>query len=291
MTSVAGVVDAAVQRLRAAGFTADEARRDAVVIARGLRHWSMADWLVQSRAEAPPDFQTMFDALVARRAAHEPVAYLLGEKEFYGRLFRVTHDTLVPRPETEGLVDAALAWLRQRARHSREAARVLDIGTGTGCVAITLALEAAAPPGLVLAATDISIEALAIARDNALRLGAAGVGFRHGHLFAGSAPPFHLIVSNPPYVPERDRDTLQPDVRLFEPGGALFSGEDGLGLIRELVPAARRGLAPGGAVMLEVGAGQADEVCALLEAEGFSRVQQQKDLQGIPRVIIGHVSL
>jgi release factor glutamine methyltransferase len=289
MTSVAGVVDAAVQRLRAAGFTADDARRDAVVIARGLRHWSMADWLVQSRAEAPPGFQAMFDALVARRAAHEPVAYLLGEREFYGRIFRVTHDTLIPRPETEGLVEAALALLHQRARQNRAAARVVDIGTGTGCVAITLALEAG--PGLIVTATDISIDALAIARDNAIRLGAPGVDFRHGHLFAGSAPPFDLIVSNPPYVPGRDRDTLPPDVRLFEPAGALFSGDDGLDLIRELAPAARRGLAPGGALMLEIGAGQADDVRALLEVAGFSRVQHQKDLQGIPRVITGHVSL
>ena len=291
MTSVAGVVDAAVQRLRAAGFTPGEARRDAVVIARGLRHWSMADWLVQSRAEAPPGFQAMFDALVARRAAHEPVAYLLGEKEFYGRPFRVTHDTLIPRPETEGLVEAALTWLRQRARQHHAAARVVDIGTGTGCVAITLALEAGAQPGLTVTATDTSIDALAVARDNAIRLGAPGVDFRHGHLFAGSAPPFDLIVSNPPYVPGRDRDTLPPDVRLFEPPGALFSGEDGLDLIRELVPTARRGLAPGGALMLEIGVGQADDVRALLEAEGFSRVQHQKDLQGIPRIITGHVSL
>lgn len=286
MTSIAGVVDAAVQRLRAAGFTGEDARRDTVVIARGLLRWNMADWLVQSRTEAHPNFQTMFDALVARRATHEPVAYLLGEKEFYGRAFRVTYDTLIPRPETEGLVDAALTWLRQRTRRSSVAARVVDIGTGTGCVAVTLALEAGARPGLVLTATDTSIDALAIARDNAARLGAAGVDFRHGHLFAGSAPPFDLIVSNPPYVPGRDRDTLQPDVRVFEPASALFSGEDGLDLIRELVPAARRSLAPGGALMMEIGAGQADAVCALLDAEGFSTVRQQKDLQGIPRVII-----
>ena len=291
MISVAGVVDAAVQRLRAAGFTAEDARRDAVVIARGLLRWSVADWLVRSRTEAHPGFQAMFDTLVARRTTHEPVAYLAGEKEFYGRTFRVTHNTLIPRPETEGLVEAALTWLFHRARHNREAARVVDIGTGTGCVAITLALEAAAPPGLVLTATDISIGALAIARDNAARLGAAVLDFRHGHLFAGSAPPFDLVVSNPPYVPERDRDALQPDVGLFEPAGALFSGEDGLDLIRELVPAARRVLAPGGALMMEIGAGQPDEVRALLESEGFSRVQQQRDLQWIPRVIIGHVSL
>lgn len=291
MTSVAGVVDAAVRRLQAAGFTAEDARRDAVVIARGVLRWSAADWLVRAGTEAHPDVQAVLDALMARRATREPVAYLVGEKEFYGRAFRVTHDTLIPRPETEGLVDAALTWLRQRARHLGEAARVVDVGTGTGCVAITLALEVEARPGLVLTATDISVDALAVARDNTTRLGATGVDFRHGHLFAGSAPPFDLVVSNPPYVPGRDRDTLPADVRLFEPAGALFSGEDGLDLIRDLVPAARRVLAPGGAVMLEIGAGQADRVRALLEAEGFSHVQQQKDLRGIPRVITGRVSL
>lgn len=282
MTSVAGVVDAAVCRLRAAGFAADDARRDATVVARHLLRWSVADWLSHSREDAPPDFQSSFDALIARRAAHEPVAYLVGEKEFYGRPFRVTSDTLIPRPETEGLVEAALAWVRAR---SPGAAHVVDIGTGSGCVAITLALEAGARPGLMFTATDISTGALSVARDNATRLGATTVVFRTGHLLADTALPVDLIVSNPPYVPARDRDTLQPDVRLFEPATALFAGDDGLDLIRELVPAARRALAPGGALMMEIGDGQADAVCALLDAEGFSHVQRQPDLQGIPRII------
>lgn len=282
MTSVAGVVDAAVCRLRAAGFAADDARRDATVVARHLLRWSVADWLSHSREDAPPDFQSPFDALIARRAAHEPVAYLVGEKEFYGRPFRVTSDTLIPRPETEGLVEAALAWVHAR---SPGAAHVVDIGTGSGCVAITLALEAGARPGLMFTATDISTGALSVARDNATRLGATTVAFRTGHLLADTALPVDLIVSNPPYVPARDRDTLQPDVRLFEPATALFAGDEGLDLIRELVPAARRALAPGGALMMEIGDRQADAVCALLDAEGFSHVQRQPDLQGIPRII------
>lgn len=284
MTSVAGVVDAAVCRLRDAGFAADDARRDATVVARHLLRWTLADWLSHSREVVPPDFQPNFDALISRRGAHEPVAYLVGEKEFYGRPFRVTSDTLIPRPETEGLVEAARTWLNG---HSTNTARVVDIGTGTGCVAITLALETGARPGLTFTATDISTGALSVARDNATRLGATAVAFRTGHLLADTALPVDLIVSNPPYVPARDRDTLQPDVRLFEPATALFAGDDGLDLIRELVPAARRALAPGGALMMEIGDGQADAVCALLDAAGFSHVRRQPDLQGIPRIIIG----
>lgn len=284
MTTVAGVVDAAVHRLRAAGFAADDARRDATVVARHLLRWSLADWLSHSRDDALPNFQPTFDALIARRGAHEPVAYLVGEKEFYGRPFRVTRETLIPRPETEGLVEAALAWLRA---HSAGTAHMVDVGTGSGCVAITLALEAEARPGVTFSATDISTGALAVARDNATRLGATAVAFLTGHLLADTALPVDLIVSNPPYVPARDRDTLQPDVRLFEPASALFAGDEGLDLIRELVPAARRALAPGGALMMEIGDGQADAVCALLDAAGFSHVQRQPDLQGIPRIIIG----
>jgi len=283
MTSVAGVVDAAVRRLRAAEFAADDARRDAAVVARHLLRWSLADWLSHSHDDPPPDFQPTFDALIARRSAHEPVAYLVGEKEFYGRPFRVTSDTLIPRPETEGLVEAALTWLTARRPQTTH---VVDVGTGSGCVAITLALETGPRPGMTFTATDTSTGALAVARDNATRLGATAVAFRPGHLLADTTLPVDLIVSNPPYVPARERDTLPPDVRLFEPAAALFAGDDGLDLIRELVPVARRALAPGGALMMEIGDGQADAVCALLEAGGFSDVQRQPDLQGIPRIII-----
>jgi release factor glutamine methyltransferase len=286
MSSVAGVVDAAVQRLRAAGFTADDARRDAVVIARGVLGWSLADWLSKSRDEPPDGFQHAFEALVARRVACEPVAYLLGEREFYGRPFRVSPDTLIPRPETEGLVEAALTWMQQHRERMTRSLRVVDVGTGTGCLAVTLARESNRAPHPTIWATDISTAALDMARVNAGQLGARNIHFRHGHLLAGLPLPVDLIVSNPPYVPGRDRDTLPADVRLFEPGEALFGGEDGLDVIRVLVPAARHALAPGGALMMEIGAGQADAVTALAQAHGFARVESRADLQGIARVII-----
>ncbi len=288
MIAVASVVDAAVARLCAAGFPRDEARRDAGVLARGILRWTLADWLTRSATEAPADFAATLDALVARRAHHEPVAYLLGEKEFYGRAYRLTSHTLIPRPETEGLVDAALAWLHGRAEGASRPAHVVDVGTGSGCIAVTLALEAASL-GAVISATDISADALDTARENAHRLGAGTVHFHQGHLLADVALPVDLIVSNPPYVPSRDRQSMQPDVADYEPPTALFGGDDGLDVIRQLIPEARRGLAAEGALIMEVGIGQADAIAGLLEAAGFAGVTRHADLQGIPRVIVAHL--
>lgn len=283
MITVASVVDAAVARLCDAGFSPDEARRDAGVLARSLLRWSLADWLTRADMGAAQDFQTTFADLVDRRRQREPVAYLLGEREFYGRAFRVTRDTLIPRPETEGLVDAALAWIRRAAPRPL---RIIDVGTGTGCVPITLALECPSAVDLAIVATDTSPEALVIARDNALRLGATRVDFRVGNLLADVMPPVDLVVSNPPYVPAHDRDGLQPEVVRFEPHGALFAGDDGLDVIRELIPAARHALIPGGALMMEIGSGQADHVAALLQAGGFTGIERHRDLQGIERIIV-----
>ena len=288
MTAVASVVDAAVARLCAAGFSRDDARRDAGVLARSILRWSLADWLAQSSTEAPADFAPTLDALIARRARHEPVAYLLGEKEFYGRPYRVTRHTLIPRPETEGLVDATLAWLRERAEGALRPPRIIDVGTGSGCIAITLALEGASL-GAKISATDISPDALATARENAHRLGAATVHFHQGDLLADVALPVDAIVSNPPYVPSHGRQSMQPDVADYEPSTALFAGDDGLDVIRQLIPEARRGLAPGGVLIMEVGIGQADAITALLEAAGFAGVERHADLQGIARVIVAHV--
>ncbi len=287
MIAVASVVDAAVSRLCAAGFSRDEARRDAGVLARAILQWSLADWLARSSTEAPEGFHATLDALIARRQHHEPIAYLLGEREFYGRVFRVTRHTLIPRPETEGLVDAALAWLHGRADDAVHPTRIVDVGTGSGCIAITLALETASA-GAIVSATDISADALVVARENAGRLGADAVRFHQGHLLADVPLPVDLIVSNPPYVPARDRLSLQPDVADYEPPAALFGGGDGLDIIRPLISEARRGLSPDGVLIMEVGLGQADHVVTLLEAAGFSRSEIHADLQGIARIIVAH---
>lgn len=296
--TIADVVEGAVAVLCDAGFSTEEARGDALVIARGVLGWSLADWLSRSATEAPQSFRTNFANLIKRRRNREPVAYLLGAKEFYGRRYRVTRDTLIPRPETEGLVEAALAWLSstellrasQREEGIQRPMRIVDVGTGTGCVAITLALESRGVTPLAITGTDTSDGALAVARDNALRLGASDVDFRLGNLLADLPGPVDLIVSNPPYVPVRDRHMLQQDVVGYEPSGALFGGDDGLEVIRQLIPAARQVLAPNSALMLEIGLGQADRVTALLKAAEFTSVHRHQDLQGIDRVIVARLA-
>ncbi|MBM3749864.1 MAG: peptide chain release factor N(5)-glutamine methyltransferase [Acidimicrobiia bacterium] len=277
MPSVAATVAAAAARLCADGFAPDDADRDAAVIARGVLGWSLADWLSRRHEDSQPAFIATFDAFVTRRATGEPVAYLLGTREFYGRDFIVEPGVLVPRPETELLIDTALAWVRTTGAHA-----VADVGTGTGCVAVTLTLE---HPSLSILATDCSADALAIARRNAAALGASSIEWRLTDLLDGVQGPVDLVVSNPPYVPERDRESLQPDVRDFEPALALFGGPDGLDVVRRLIPSAHARLIPGGALMMEVGIDQSPSVTHLLEAAGFSDITWHPDLQHIPRVV------
>ncbi|MGE5836470.1 MAG: peptide chain release factor N(5)-glutamine methyltransferase [Acidobacteriota bacterium] len=288
MTFVQSAADAA-RKLEAAGLTADESRRDAVVLARWCLRWSAADWLTRADRPATAEFSSAFQAAVERRARREPLAYITGEREFYGRLFEVTPAVLIPRPETELLVEEALRCLQQLERRQASGGqlrpRVLDIGTGSGCVAITLALEV---PAAAVVATDVSSAALDVARRNARQLDAARIEFRHTKLVGDASDDFDLIVANPPYVPESTRASLPPEVREYEPGGALFAGWDGLDVIRLLVPAAARVLCPGGWLVMEIGIDQADEVTRILHGtEFFSMIRFARDLQGIERVVAG----
>lgn len=225
-----------------------------------------------------------YKALHKRRRAGEPVAYLTGVREFYGRVFRVDARVLVPRPDTEILVETALA----RTKHLSLSARVLDLCTGSGCVAISLGRER---PTTRVVGVDISPGALALAQENALRLGAVNVGFLAGDLFAPLGPPgrvrFDLITANPPYIPDGEIPTLQQDVRDFEPKLALAGGPDGLGLVRRIVAEAPGYLEEGGSLALEVAAGQAPDVRALLEQRGFRAVEIARDLGGHERVVSG----
>ncbi len=274
----------AAASLVAAGFSPEDARRDAGVLARFALGWSLADWTARARERAPDGFGDEVDTLVARRAKHEPVAYITGVREFYGRRFRVDAATLIPRPETEGLIQAAI----EIARASTAPGCIVDVGTGSGCIAISLALEL---PGSHVVATDISGDALDIARGNAMRLGAGHVRFERVHASAflpPGLPPAQLIVTNPPYVPERDRQLLSRDVRDFEPAAALFAGDDGLDVIRALVPAAARALAAGGSLVMEIGAGQAGIVSDVVTHAGLELDGIRPDLQGIPRVVVAH---
>lgn len=227
-----------------------------------------------------PGAAERFAGLAARRLAGEPIAYLLGRREFYGRDFRVGPGVLIPRPETELLVEIAMAKLR-----GRNDARILDLGTGSGCVAITLALEVA---GSRVTGVDASSDALAIARANGERLGAA-VEFMVSDWFRAVAGRFHVVVGNPPYVAENDAHLTQGDLR-FEPMSALASGTDGLDAIRRIVTAAPGHLESGGWLLLEHGFDQGNAVADLISAAGFREIEQHRDLAGLPRVCGGRLT-
>jgi release factor glutamine methyltransferase len=220
------------------------------------------------------------EALVARRAAGEPVAYILGEREFYGRSFKLTPDTLIPRPETEHLVEAALARLP-----ADRSVKVLDIGTGSGCIAITLKLER---PAWQVTAVDISAAALNVARSNAEQLG-ADMRFVESDLFSGLGPGhFDLIVSNPPYVAAGDVHLARGDVR-FEPRSALASGPVGLDAIQVIVKLAPTHMEAGGWLLLEHGWDQGEAVARLLAEAGFTDTFLERDLAGQARVSGGRL--
>ena len=218
-------------------------------------------------------------ALLARRAAGEPLAYLLGEKEFRGLMLKVDPRVLVPRPETEHLVDWALELL-DGALHDRAAPRVIDLGTGSGAIAIAVRH---AHPAADMTATDASEAALAVARDNAQRLGLA-IRFAAGSWWSAvpgaAGAGFDLALSNPPYIAERDPHLAALN---HEPAAALTPGGDGLGALRAIIAGAAQRLAPGGWLLVEHGFDQADAVQALLQAHGFASIETRADLAGQPR--------
>ncbi|MGY6587626.1 MAG: peptide chain release factor N(5)-glutamine methyltransferase [Wenzhouxiangella sp.] len=223
-----------------------------------------------------------FEALLARRHAGEPLAYILGQREFYGREFSVNPAVLIPRPETELLVDLTLKL------GLPDNAKLADIGTGSGCIGLTLAAE---QPTWALWLCDLSADALAVAEANRVALGLTGqVELSSGDLLAAlpAALRFHAITSNPPYVAEGDRHLEQGDLR-FEPSMALSSGADGLDIIRRLAQGADNHLVPGGWLLMEHGFDQAEAVRALLEENDFQNIASHRDLAGIERVTLGKI--
>jgi release factor glutamine methyltransferase len=223
-----------------------------------------------------------FRELVKRRRAREPVAYVLGVREFYGRPFRVDPRVLIPRPDTETLVDVAL----ERTRHVSMSLRTLDLCTGSGCVGITLARER---PTSSVVVSDASADALSVARENALRLGAYNVAFRRGDLFAAVDPAwrFDLVTANPPYVVDGELAELQPEIRDHEPRLALAGGDDGLAIVRRIVAGAREHLADAGRLAIEIGFGQGQAAAELFVTAGFAEVEVRRDYARIERVVSG----
>jgi release factor glutamine methyltransferase len=267
-------IDAAARILAAAGI--DTARLDAELLMAAACGADRAA-IVAGSCEPDSAGLARFEALVARRAQRVPLAYLTGHREFYGLDLTVSPAVLIPRPETETVVDAALGWLA-----SRPEARVLDLGTGSGCIAIAIAANA---PRARVVASDISAEALEVARANASRLRLAErIEFVFSDLFEALAGErFDLVVSNPPYV--EDSAALAPEVERYEPRAALFAGADGLAFHRRMAAALGDHLASGGTALIEVGAGQAAAVAALMRTAGAIETVVTRDLAGVERVV------
>lgn len=279
--SVRDLVDAASRQLEAAGIEATEAARDAEVLARHVLGWDRARLFAHGRDPAPLEFTDRFAEAISRRARREPVSQILGHREFWGREFDLAPGVLTPRPETEWLVEEALACA---AACRTETPVILDACTGCGCVAISLAC---ALPHARVIATDLCWQALALARRNAARHGVADrVALIRTSLAAGLRGPLDLAVANPPYVPTPDLDTLPPEVRNYESRLALDGGSDGLQTIRALIGEAARVVRPEGWLLFEFGAGQHVQIPALLGGTCWHLVRIQRDLQGHPRTAV-----
>lgn len=266
MTTVAAALAAARTKL-----PASEAR-----LLLGHVLGQSAAWMLAHDDEMlEEDMLLVFASLVARRAGGEPVAYLVGYREFFGREFVVSPAVLIPRPETELLVEVALAGMA-----ASESSRILDLGTGSGCIAITLALESCSAK---VSAIDSSEAALTLARHNAELLG-GHVDFLLSDWFGSlGGERFDAIVANPPYIAASDRHLAEGDLRC-EPLAALSGGADGLEALRHIIAAAPEHLTPAGAIWLEHGYDQADAVRELLAAAGLTGIEQHRDLAGIARV-------
>ncbi len=282
MVTVAACLEAATKRIAdVLGLAKREARLEAQVLAAHAWQVDRA-WLIAHDSDPLTERQAVeFEALLTRRLAGEPVAYLVETREFYGRSFQVSPEVLIPRPDTELLVELALAHTPPL-----QPVEVLDLGTGSGCIAITLALER---PFARITAVDRFAAALGIAQRNAGIL-SAHVEFLTSDWFNGLAGRrFDLIVSNPPYIATADPHLTRGDVR-FEPPTALAAGVDGLDDLRHLAAAAGLHLKPGGRLLLEHGYDQGAACRALLRQAGFSEVTTLKDLAGLDRVTLGHLA-
>lgn len=278
-TTLRAELTSAEDRLRRAGVPDPEL--DAELLLAHVLGTDRAGILTRARDPLGSELARRYEELVQRRERRQPLQYLTGTQEFYGLEFAVDPRVLIPRPETEGLVEAVLRL------KPAEGARVVDLGTGSGCIAVTLAVEC---PQVRLFAVDRSPAALDVARANALRHGVEQrIEFSTGDL--GRVPAvwrgrMDIVASNPPYVTEEEWSTLQPEVRDHEPRDALVSGRSGLEAYRRLAPAAFDMLRPEGRLVVELGYGQVSRVEALLRAAGFTGVESFPDLRGIQRLLV-----
>jgi release factor glutamine methyltransferase len=265
-------------RLIGAGIQPADAAVDVDLYARSILNWDRARLITNLHSEQPADLEPRFSQWLARREQGEPSAYITGVREFWSMEFRVTPAVLIPRPETEFLVEEALAVIRRG-----NVRRIADIGTGSGCIAVALAADA---PNCVVVATDVSHEALEVARHNAERHGVADrIQFVQTSYLDGTDGEFDLIVANPPYVREGDKPALARDVR-HEPDVALFGGATGLRDIEGVLDTASERLRPQGWFIMEFGFGQEDDVRARVVPRPLRLDHVHADLQGLPRTAI-----
>ncbi|SKA35080.1 release factor glutamine methyltransferase [Enhydrobacter aerosaccus] len=271
--------------LTAAGI--DNARFEARLLLSYAAGLSVEQLIAHGRDAAPPAIVSALRTLTARRVQREPMAYILGEREFWGLPFKVSPAVLVPRPDSETLIEATLGLMPDRQR----AWRILDLGVGSGCLLLTLLREY---PNALGWGVDISAEALTVAKSNAEALGVAGrATFRLGDWrlegWAQGLPgPFDLVVSNPPYIETSTIDRLMPEVGRYEPRAALDGGPDGLEAYRAIAAAGRKLVTPGGFLLVEGGAGQAPDISGIFSSCGMSVMPFWKDLGGVERVVGAH---
>ncbi|MBW3624032.1 MAG: peptide chain release factor N(5)-glutamine methyltransferase, partial [Armatimonadetes bacterium] len=279
--TAAQAVEEGVRRLRDAGI--DSSRLDAELLLCRALGWDRTRLYTYPEQPLSPEAEAEWRALLQRRAWREPLPYLLGEWEFYGRPFLVSPAVLIPRPETELLVEGLLG---RRPWSAGAPPCFVDVGTGSGCIALTLAAEVPEAIGVML---DSSAAALEVARANADRLGVGDrVKTRHAAFPDGLedlAGRVDLLVSNPPYVAAADRATLPPEVREYEPEEALYAGPEGLTLLHALLDRGRALLRPGGWIALEFGIGQADALREMADGFGYVSLSIEPDLAGIPRAL------
>ncbi|MBN9614367.1 MAG: protein-(glutamine-N5) methyltransferase, release factor-specific [Acidobacteriales bacterium 59-55] len=261
----------------------EQARRDAELLLLNILQIDRATLLAHPDRDITSQQLETYDAAIARRLSHEPIQYITGEQEFFGLRLKVTPATLIPRPETEHLVEAVL----DRLPHDQPL-NILDVGTGTGAIALALAAHL---PQARITAVDISAEALEVARENAAAHNLSDrIRFHQTDLISGLPQDeerigfFDAVVSNPPYIPEDDRASLHPQVRDHEPEQALFAGQNGLDIYCRLIPQAHAALLPGGLLAMEIGHGQRDALSLLLA--DWRDVEFVADLQQIPRVAL-----
>ena len=274
MPTVGELLYSSARRLEA---ITDTPRLDAEILLARALNMPRARLLASLHESVSTD---AFEHMVQRRLNAEPIAYILGEWEFYGLALQIEPPVLVPRPETEHLVSTVVNAVGKRG------SRVLEIGTGSGCVSVAIATHA---PNCQLVATDVRLEYVQLARRNAERHEVDDrIAFRYGDLFEGlgeSDWPFDIICANPPYVADSEWDTLSPVIRLHEDPGALLGGADGLDVVHRLVAETRDFLKPRGMLAMEIGSGHFDTLHRSLDSLGYEHIQPVRDLAGINRVI------